>query len=166
MECGNIGKARRGGIMHKAKDFMTEDVITIRPEATVEELARLLIKHKISGVPVVDDEKSLVGIVTENDLISQNKRLHIPTIIRLFDAFIVLGSDKINEEIKKMAAATVDEICTKKVVSIREETSLEEIATIMSEKNIHLLPVVRDKVVVGIVGKANVVNVMTHETPK
>ncbi len=152
--------------MHKAKDFMTEDVITIKPEATVEELARLLMKHTISGVPVVDDEKNLVGIVTENDLISQNKRLHIPTVIRLFDAFIVLGSGRINEEIKKMAGSTVDEICTKKVVSITEETSLEEIATIMSEKNIHLLPVVRDKVVIGIVGKADVVNVMTYETPE
>lgn len=152
--------------MQKAKDIMSKNVVTISPKATVEELARLLIKHKISGVPVVDNAKNLIGIVTENDLINQNKRLHIPTIIRLFDAFIVFGSGRMQEEIKKMTASKVDEICTKKVVSITEETSLEEVATIMSEKNIHSLPVVRDSVVVGIVGKADVVSATIYGASK
>ena len=149
--------------MLKAKDIMTGDVLTVRPEATVEELARVLMEHKISGVPVVDDSRHLVGIVTENDLIRKNKRLHIPTVIRLFDAFILLGSGRMEEEIKKMAATTVSEICTKKVVSITEETSLEEIATIMAEQHIHLLPVLRDSIVVGIVGKADMVKAMRYE---
>ncbi len=152
--------------MLKAKDIMTKDVITVKPESTVEELARLLIKHRFSGVPVVDDVKRLIGIVTEHDLISQNKRLHIPTIIRLFDAYIVLGSEKMEGEIKKMAAAIVGDICTKKVVSITEETTVEEIATIMSEQKIHLLPVLRDGIVVGIVGKVDVVGTMTGEASK
>lgn len=152
--------------MLTARDIMTKEVITIKPEATVEELARLLIEHKISGVPVTDETNRLIGIITENDLISQNKRLHIPTVIRLFDAYILLGSGKMEEEIKKMAAATVNDICTKKVVTITEETSVEEIATIMSERNIHLIPVIRDGFVVGIVGKADVVGAMTRETSK
>ncbi len=149
--------------MLTAKDIMTKDVITVRPEATVEELARLLMEHKISGVPVVDEKRKIMGIVTENDLIRKNKRLHIPTIIRLFDAYIMLGSGKAEEEIRKMAATTVDEICTKKVVSIKEETSLEDIATIMAEQHIHLLPVLSGKSVVGIVGKADMVRAMTYE---
>jgi len=149
--------------MLKAKDFMTKDVITIKADATVEELARLLIEHRISGVPVVDDKKRLIGIVTENDLISQNKRLHIPTIIRLFDAFIVFGSGRLEEEIKKMAATTVSDICTKKIVSITEDTLLSEAATIMSEKNIHLLPVLRGDIIVGIVGKADIVKAISGE---
>jgi CBS domain-containing protein len=155
-----------GGIMLKVKDIMTKEVITVTNETTVEELARLLIKHKISGAPVVDDSGNLTGVVTENDLINQNKRLHIPTIIRLFDAFILLGSGRMEDELKKMAAVTVGEICTRKVVSVNEETSLEDIATLMSEKNIHLLPVVRDRVVVGIVGKADIVSAMVHGTSK
>ena len=152
--------------MLKAKDIMTKDVITVKPEATVENLARLLMEHKISGVPVVDDEKKIVGIVTENDLIRKNKRFHIPTIIRLFDAYILLGSGKADAEIKKMAASTVGEICTEKVVSIQEDTSLEDIATIMAEQHIHLLPVLSDNTVIGIVGKADVVRSMTHEASK
>jgi CBS domain-containing protein len=152
--------------MLKARDIMTRDVITVRPETTVEELARLLIEHKISGTPVIDKDGRLVGIVTENDLITQNKRLHIPTIIRLFDAYIMLGSGRMEEEIKKMAATTVGEICTRDVVTVTEDTSIEEIATIMSERHIHLLPVVRDERVVGIIGKADVVGAMTREASK
>lgn len=149
--------------MLKAKDIMTKEVITVKPEATVEELARLLMNNKISGVPVTNDYKKLIGIVTENDLITQNKRLHIPTVIRLFDAFILLGSGRMEEEIRKMAATTVNEICTKKVVSITEETTLDEIATIMAEQHVHLLPVLRENMVVGIVGKADMVRAMTYE---
>ncbi len=147
--------------MLKAKDIMTVDVVTAKPETTVEELARLLIEHKISGVPVVDGDDQLVGVVTENDLIKKNARLHIPTIVRLFDAYFLLNSGKVEDEIKKMVAGTVDEICNKDIVSLTEETTLEEIATIMSEKNIHLLPVLRDGQVVGIVGKADIVKSMT-----
>jgi CBS-domain-containing membrane protein len=152
--------------MLKAKDIMTSDVITVKPDATVEELARLLMEHKISGVPVVDDEKNIIGIVTENDLIKKNKRLHIPTIIRLFDAYFLLDSGKVEDDIKKMVATTVDEIYTKKVISISEDMSLEEIATIMAEKHIHLLPVLRDRAVAGIVGKADIVKSMTNEAAK
>ena len=152
--------------MLKAKDIMTKEVITVGSGVTVEALARILIDNKISGVPVVDEEKRMTGIVTENDLIRKNQPLHIPTVIRLFDAFILLGSDRIENEIKKMAATTVGEICTKDVVSIKEETSLDEIATIMGEQHIHLLPVLRDDVVAGIVGKADMVRAMTDEASK
>ncbi len=147
--------------MLKAKDIMTADVITVKPDETIEDLARLLIEHKISGAPVVDDDGHIIGVVTEHDLIKKNKRFHIPTIIRLFDAYFLLDSNKVEDEIKKMVAITVDEICNKKVVSLTEETTLEDIATIMDEQNIHLLPVLRDNKVVGIVGKADVVGSMT-----
>jgi CBS domain-containing protein len=149
-------------MMLKAKDIMTQQVVTIHPEATVEELARLLIEHKISGVPVVDTGKNLLGIVTEKDLIDQNRRLHIPTVIRLFDAYFVLGSNKTEKDFNKMVATTVGEICTKKVVSITEDTTLQEIATLMTEKNIYTLPVLKGNTVVGIVGKADIVKAMTQ----
>jgi len=148
--------------MKRARDIMTRDVITVRPETTIEELAKLLTEKKISGAPVVDEEGNLRGIVTENDLIRKNKRLHIPTVLRLFDAFIMLGTGQMKEEMRKITATTVGEICTKEVISIREDTTIEDIATIMSEKNVHLLPVVEDQKVVGIVGKADIVRAMTR----
>lgn len=147
--------------MLKAKDIMTTDVITVSPGTTIEEFARMLAGHKISGAPVVDDNGDLIGIVTENDLISQNKRLHIPTIMRLFDAYIMLESlAKIEKEIKRMAASTVGEICTKNVITVTENTPVDEVATIMSEKKVHLIPVVEGRKISGIIGKIDIIKGM------
>ncbi|MCX7792950.1 MAG: CBS domain-containing protein [Thermodesulfovibrionales bacterium] len=150
--------------MITAKDIMTRNVITVKPETSIEELARILIENKISGAPVVDDSGNLVGIVTENDLINQNKRLHIPTVIRLFDAFIMLERPKkIEEEIKRITATRVWDICTKNVMTVNEDATIQEIATLMSEKKIHLIPVMRDKKVIGIIGKADIIKAMTKQ---
>ena len=147
--------------MLKAKDIMTRDVITVKPTTTIEEMARIFIEKKVSGAPVVDDNGDVIGIVTENDLISQNKRLHIPTVVRLFDAFIMLESpSKIEKEIKKMAAVTVSDICVRDVITVAEDTAVEDIATIMSEKKVHLIPVVEGKKVRGIIGKIDIIKGM------
>ena len=144
--------------MLKAKDIMTQNVITVRQSDTIEELARLLVEHRISGAPVVDGKGNLIGIVTENDLIRKNKRFHIPTIIRLFDAFIMLQSQSmIEEEIKAMAAEAVGDIYSKQPVTVSEETPVDEIATIMSERKVHLIPVVDGKKIRGIIGKIDVI---------
>jgi CBS domain-containing protein len=150
--------------MLKAIEIMKKDVITVPPDMTVEELGRLFIEKDISGAPVVDSEGKLLGIVTENDLIERNKRLHIPTVLRLFDAFIPIeGADMVEKEIKRMSATVVSEICTKEVITINEDTSLEEIATIMSEKKVHLLPVIKAGKIVGIVGKHEVIKGIAGE---
>ncbi|MFA4919187.1 MAG: CBS domain-containing protein [Thermodesulfovibrionales bacterium] len=149
--------------MLKAKDIMTKEVITVKPETTIEELARLLMKQQISGAPVVDDKGKIVGIVTENDLISKNSRLHIPTILRLFDAYIPLGTSKMESDIRKMAAAMVEDICTKEIITVDEEASVEYIATIMTEKRIHILPVVREGKLVGIIGKKDLIKGIAAE---
>lgn len=144
--------------MTTAKDIMSKDVYTVTTDMTIEKLARILAKHRISGAPVLDDNGKLIGIVTENDLISQKKRLHIPTVINLFDSIIYLENPRhLEEDIKKMAGIKVGDICTRKVVAIKEDAPLEEIATTMAEKGIHLLPVMRGNKIVGIVGKADIV---------
>jgi CBS domain-containing protein len=150
--------------MLTAKDIMTKDVITVKPETSIEELAKLLVKHGISGAPVVDDQGGLFGIVTENDLISRNKRLHIPTVVSFLDAAIYLeSSKKFEQEVRRMAATKVGDICVRKVVSITEETTLVDIATVMAEKKVHILPVVKDGKVTGIVGKRDVVRAVATQ---
>jgi CBS domain-containing protein len=149
--------------MLTAKDIMTRNIIAVTPDTTVERLAKLLSEHKISGMPVLDENGKLVGIVTENDLISRNKRLHIPTVVTIFDAIIYLERPgKLEEEIKKMVGALVNDICIKRVITIKEDATLTEIATIMSEKKVHLLPVMKGDKLVGIVGKADLVRALAE----
>lgn len=150
--------------MLKARDIMTADVATVTPETTVEELARLLMEKGISGAPVVDDTGRLMGIVTEHDLIKKERRLHIPTVVQIFDAFIYLESSKrFEEDLKKMVAKKVADIYTRDVVTVDEDSTITEIATIMTDKDIHLLPVMKGGEMVGIVGKKDILKAMTRE---
>src|SRR5574337_1043434 len=151
--------------MLTAKDIMTRDVVTVKPETSIEDLASLLLKHQISGVPVVDDAGGLYGIVTEKDLISRNRRLHIPTVVSFLDAAIYLeSSKKFEEDVKRLAATKVSDICVRKVHTITEDASVVDIATIMDEKDIHLLPVVKSGKVVGIVGKRDIVRAVARQS--
>jgi CBS domain-containing protein len=148
----------------KARDIMRSDLTTVNPEMTVEELGRLFIETGRTGLPVTDREGRLLGMVTEDDLVSSNKRLHIPTVLRLFDAFIPLeGSAAIEREIRKLSASTVADIYTSEVVTVAEEAPLDEIATIMSEKHLHHLPVVRDGRLVGIINQHDVIRGIAGE---
>ena len=150
--------------MLTAKDIMTKEVLTVTPETSIEELSGILMKNGISGVPVLDESGALYGIVTENDLISQNKRLHIPTVVSFLDAAIYLeSSKKFEQEVKRVTATKVKDICIRKVVTITEETTVLDIATIMSEKKVHLLPVVKGGKITGIVGKRDVVKAVSRQ---
>ena len=147
--------------MKKASDIMTKDVVTVRKDTTVAELANLLTTNNIGGAPVVDGQGRLLGVVTESDLIDQSKKVHIPTVVTILDSVIYLENpDKMEKEMLKMAGATVGDIFTEDPKTVVEDTSLEEIATIMSEENIHTLPVVRDSEIVGIIGKGDIIKTL------
>ena len=139
--------------MLTAKDIMTTKVITVQKDTTVTALAEILWKNKISGAPVLDDEGNVVSVVTESDLIDQNKKVHIPTMVSILDSVIFLESSKKTEkEIKKMAGNTVQDISSMELISVSENTRLDEIATIMAEDNIHTIPVLDEGKLVGIIG--------------
>jgi predicted transcriptional regulator len=147
--------------MLTAKDIMTTDVITVRMDTTVRELAEILWKNRISGTPVLDDDDKVTCVVTESDLIDQSKKIHIPTMISLLDSVIFLESSKKTEEdIRKMAGNSVRDICSKELISVSEETGLDEIATIMAENKVHTLPVIKDDKLVGIIGKSDIIRSM------
>lgn len=151
--------------MLKAKDVMTREVITVTEAMSVDELGRFFIEKKISGAPVVDSKGALIGIVTENDLIRKNTRLHIPTVLRIFDAIIPLGRpDSVEEEIRRMSASTVGEIFTKDVFFVSPDASLQDVSSVMIEKGVHLVPVFEAGRIIGIIGKIDVIRGMTGET--
>ena len=144
--------------MKKASEIMTREVITVSPETSVQQLAQIFSANRISGAPVVDSEGNLLGIVTESDLIDQNKKVHIPTVISILDSFFFLENpEKMEQEMRKMAGSTVADIFTSPPVIVSEDTPIDEIATIMSEKNIHTLPVVTDGQLKGVIGKKDII---------
>ena len=147
--------------MLNASDIMTTEVITVKKETPLKELAEILYKNRINGVPVVDDEGFLIGIICESDLVRKDKKLHIPTVVALFDAVFYLESSKnIEKEIRQINATTVEELFSRKVVTVDEKTPIDEIATIMTQKKIYTIPVMDGKRMVGIIGKGDVIRTL------
>ncbi len=147
--------------MKHAQDIMTREVLTVSPETTVTKLAQLLIENNINGVPVVDENNTLLGVVTEYDLIFQQKKVHIPTVLNILDSVIYLQSpDKMKEEMRKITGVTVEEIYSRKAKTVTPDTPLDEIATIMAEKKIHTIPVVEDGKLVGVIGKGDIIKTL------
>ena len=107
-------------------------------------------------MPVVDDDGLLIGIICESDLIRKDKKLHIPTVVAIFDWVLYLESPKkIEKEIQRINATKVEDLYTKKVVTVDEKTPIDEIATIMEQKKIYTIPVMDGDRLVGVVGKAD-----------
>jgi CBS domain-containing protein len=135
---------------------MTTDVITVKKDTSLKDLAKLLYENHINGVPVVDDDGLLIGIICESDLIRKDKKLHIPTVVALFDWVLYLESPKkIEKEIQRINATTVEDLYTKNVITVDEKTPIDEIATIMEQKKIYTIPVMDGDRLVGVVGKAD-----------
>jgi len=144
--------------MPKAADVMTREVITVTLETTLRELATILSEKHINGVPVVDDEGDLLGVVCESDLVNQNKPLHIPTVFVILDSVIPLENPwRMEKEFKRLTATTVGEIYSKPAVTVKPDTDLSDVARIMSEKKIYTIPVVDRGKLVGVLGKADVI---------
>ncbi len=151
--------------MITAKEIMTTEVKTAHPDMPVKELAALLYNNKIGGVPVVDDEGQVIGVVTENDLIDQNKKLHIPTMVSFLDSVIFIDSAaSFEKEIKKMTGSQVKDVCSEQLFTVDEDASLEDIASLISEEGVHTLPVLKDGKLVGVIGKADLIGVIAQGT--
>lgn len=147
--------------MLKAKDIMTVDVHAVTTGTELKKLAELLERTGVSTLPVVDDAEQLIGVISATDLIDRDKPLHIPTVVSLFDWVLYLESEKnFEEQVKRISAQTVDEICTKPAISCTPETPVSEIADLMVKNKVHLIPVVDELKLVGVVARLDIVRVM------
>lgn len=147
--------------MLTAQDIMTDASITFSPETDIRTAAKILLEHRINGAPVVDANGALLGVLCQSDLVAQQKTLAVPSFLTILDGFIPLRSlDDLDREAQKIAAITVGQAMTPRPKAIGPDTSIEEIATLMVEKKLYTLPVVKDGRLVGVVGKEDVLRTL------
>ena len=147
--------------MKTARDIMTRNVVTVKKDQPISDLSKLFIENHFNGVPVLDDAGKVIGVVTQSNLIEQNKNLHIPTVIALFDAVLFLESEKkFESDVKKLTGSKIEDIYHKNPITVSPDTDLSEITTLMAEKDVHTLPVLEDDKLVGIIGKKDVIRAM------
>jgi CBS domain-containing protein len=147
----------------KVREIMTTDVITVRPETTMGELADILAQNKISGVPVVDGQGRVVGMVSEADIILQDADLHFPYYIQFLESVIYLQSvHKFEERFRKAFGTKVSEVMSGEVVAVSPETTVREVATLMADRNVNRLPVTENEKLVGIVTRGDIVRAIAE----
>lgn len=141
-----------------AADVMTPDPVSVGPDVPVTEAARLMVERRVGALPVVKDE-AFLGIVTEGDLIMQDVKVEFPTYIHLLDGFIFYppAQARFEQELKKAVGATVGQVMTSEVVTVAPETPIEDVATLMVDRDVSRVPVLEGERIVGIISKSDIV---------
>lgn len=140
------------------REVMTTDVLTFRPEESVEDAYRRLMERGVDGGPVVDEEGCVVGMLTTDDLLVQETKLHYPTVVSLFNAYLELPSShrKFERELRKAVAAKVADVMAADVAACSPDDTLERAATLMHEHDVSRVPVTEAGKIVGLIARGDV----------
>jgi CBS domain-containing protein len=144
----------------QARDAMTRPVVSIAPDASILEAARLMLQHRISGLPVVDAGGTLVGIVTEGDFLhraetgTERKR---PRWIEFFTGPGRLADDYVHAHGRK-----VEEVMTREPHCVSEDDALDAVVALMEKSRVKRVPVMRGREVVGIISRANLLRALAN----
>lgn len=144
------------------RDIMERNVHCVKEDMSIKDVALLLSKTGVSGVPVVDDDERVIGMVTEADLLQKEKEPRLPSYIDILGSIIYIeGVKRYERELKKLVATNVGEIMTRDVRYVYEEDPSETVAEIMVEDNINRVPVVdKDKKLVGIISRHDMLKLL------
>lgn len=137
------------------KEIMTHDVVTVKPETTLKELAKVIKEHQINGVPVVTADGALAGVITMTDLLKILKDINYWDSIEKIKPGIGVKEAFIREK----EQATVGKKMTRQVSTVCEDDSVDHVVDLMCKHNIHTIPVVKDNKLVGIIGATDIINV-------
>jgi len=145
----------------QAKDIMTQKVITVGPKTTIREMAEILVKNNISGLPVVDAAGKVLGMVSEGDLMQTEIAPKLPDALSILGAIIYYnGLREYQEAFRKVAATTAEEIMTAKVVAVQLEEDVSQVGQLMLDHHIKRVPVLEGTKLAGIISRSDMVKML------
>lgn len=145
-----------------AKDIMTTDVIVAKKDDSIANVAKLLINKRIGGVPVVDENNKVVGIISETDIMKKEKHIEAPRALNILEGLIFLDNVKdIENDLKRISAYKVEDLMSTYIVKVNEEDSFDDVANIMIKKSVNRVPVVDfNGVLKGIICRYDIIKAM------
>jgi len=153
--------------MLKAKDIMTRAPKTLAPDDDIATAAHAMLDNRINGLPVVNADGSLAGVLCQSDLVAQQKTIRLPSVFTLLDGLIPLSSTKeLEKEMERITALTVSKAMTTDPVTVGPEATIEEVATLMVDKKYHTIPVLEAGRLVGVIGKEDILRTLLREKAK
>ena len=147
-----------------AADVMTTKVITVTPESSIEDAAKLMLQYRISGLPVLDQKGGLVGIITEGDFLRRGETGTERRRPRWLE--FILGPGRLSSEYVQAHGRKIADVMTSDPISITEDVSLEDVVDALERHRVKRLPVMRDGKLVGIVSRANLVQALATVLPR
>jgi CBS domain-containing protein len=143
---------------------MTTDVVSFSPDEPIQEAMRRLVQREVDGGPVVDGNGRVVGMLTSDDLIVQDARLHGPTVITLLGATIELpGTHKhFEDDLHKAVGMTVGEVMSDEVVTCEPGDTVEDVATVLHERHLSRLPVLDGERLVGVIARGDILRAIVQ----
>lgn len=146
------------------KDIMTKEVITVSEDDTVAKCANLLATHDLSGLPVVDDEGYVKGIITEGDLIKHNSKVQVPASLEILGGIFYLDHpNKFYDDVKKSMGYFVKTVMTEDVTTVNPNEKVENAAALLVRKKVKRLPVLDEAgKLVGIVSRKDIMHHLFH----
>ena len=146
-------------------DVMSRDPITVSPESPLKDAIKILAERQISGLPVVDDQSKLIGVISESDLMWQETGVTPPAFIMLLDSVIYLENPaRYDRELHKALGQTVGEVMTKEAITVPPDKSLKDAAQLMHDRHIRRLPVVDSaKKLIGILTRGDIIRHMASQ---
>jgi CBS domain-containing protein len=142
----------------KAREIMTMEVVSVSPDASILEAVRLMVQNRISGLPVVDHQGTLVGVVTEGDFLRRAETGTQRKRARWIEFF--MGQGQSVDEYVHTHGRKVADVMTPTPITITEDTRLDDIVNLMEQSSVKRLPVARQGRVVGIVSRANLLHAL------
>lgn len=140
------------------REVMTTEVLAFDPEVSVQDAYRQLVERDVDGAPVIDADGHVVGMLSTGDLLVQETKLHYPTVVSLFGAYLELPSShrKFEEDLRRAVGADVGDVMSTHVESCSPDDTLERAATLMHEHDVSRLPVTEGGRLVGLIARGDI----------
>ncbi len=148
----------------RAKDIMQRQVVFVRNEEVLMEVINILMQHQISGVPVINENNQLVGVVSEKDLMTKEKGLNISSYMTVMTSILSIdGKKQLVQSRERLQKATAEEVMSTPAFAVHEDATVEEIVSLMMNRRINRIPVINnDNKLIGIIGRTDLLPLLIN----
>ncbi|SHK34173.1 CBS domain-containing protein [Paramaledivibacter caminithermalis] len=146
-----------------AKNVMNRNVVSIKPDDTLKDAVALMVKHSISGLPVIDENKNIIGIISQSDVLRHGKKPFILETVDLLEIFLYEQEpENYEKELKIALNMKIKDVMTKNIIAVSENTPVGKIAHLMIENEINRVPVIKQGKLVGIIGREDIIKAIAE----
>lgn len=147
----------------KARDIMIKEVLKVKDDSTVKDVLEIFSTHKISGLPVVNNRNETIGYISDGDIMRWIGKRDPVFIDLFFVNAVFLDLESLESKFDRLVMANVMDVAKKKIIIVEEDEDIEKVATILGNKKIKKVPVLRNGVLRGIISRGDIIRYVTKE---